>query len=150
MGREIERKFRVTDDGWREAATGSTRIRQGYIFADNRGNLRVRICDDKTAVITIKSGGGFSRAEFEYPVPLDDGSELMGLAGGRTIEKTRHTVQFAGKEWVVDVFEGRHKGLVLAEIELESEDEPFDRPDWAGEDVTESPDFSNAALAGAG
>jgi adenylate cyclase len=148
MGREIERKYRVTGDGWRAGVTKSTRIRQGYIFTDDRGNLRVRISDDETAVITIKSGGGFSRAEFEYPVPIADGRELMALAGSRTIDKTRYSVTFGDKEWIVDVFEGRHKGLVLAEIELESEDEPFDRPDWAREDVTDNPDMSNAALAG--
>jgi adenylate cyclase len=149
MGQEIERKYLVTGDGWRASANDSTRIRQGYIFADDRGNLRVRISDGKDAVITIKSGGGFSRAEFEYTVPLDDGRELMGLAGGRIVEKTRYALKIGGKGWVVDVFEGRHNGLVLAEIELGSEDEPFERPDWAGEDVTENPAYSNASLAGA-
>lgn len=138
----------MAGNGWRKDVIRSTSIRQGYIFADDRGNLRVRICDGETAAITVKSGGGLSRAEFEYSVPLEDGRDLMMLAGDRTIEKTRHTVPFGGKEWVVDVFEGRHEGLVLTEIELESEDEPFERPDWAGEDVTENRSYSNAALAG--
>jgi adenylate cyclase len=149
MGREIERKFKVKGDGWRPAVSKSTQIRQGYIFANDLGNLRVRICDDETAAITIKSGGSLSRAEFEYRVPLSDGRELMELAGERTLEKTRHWVTSGTREWVVDVFGGRHEGLVLAEIELDRQNEIFEHPDWVGKDVSEDPDFSNAALAGA-
>ena len=149
MAKEIERKFLVASDAWRAAATGSKRIVQGYLSDGHGVTVRIRIFDDARAVLTIKAGGTvLSRDEYEYDVPLADGRELVAHAEGRVIEKRRHAVPYAGRDWEVDVFEGRHAGLVLAEIEMESEDAEVELPDWVGEDVTGDPRYYNSALAG--
>jgi len=150
MGKEIERKFLVGSDGWRAAATSSQRIVQGYLTQGHGVTVRIRIFDDTRAVLTIKVGGmTLSRDEYEYEVPLADGRELMAHAGSRVLEKRRHAVPFAGRDWEVDVFEGRHAGLVLAEIEMESEDAAVSLPDWLGDEVTGDQRYYNSALAGA-
>ena len=149
MGKEIERKFLVSSDGWRAGATGSQRIVQGYLSEGHGVTVRIRIFDDARAVLTLKAGGtALSRDEYEYAVPLDDGRELMAHAGAHVLEKRRHSVPFAGRDWEVDVFEGRHAGLVLAEIEMESEDAAVSLPDWVGEDVTGDQRYYNSVLAG--
>ena len=148
MGIEIERKFLVTSTAWRDAAPTPITIRQGYLLKSNGASLRVRIIDDSNAVITFKTAGsGVSRGEYEYPIPLEDARELLLLAGDRTIDKQRSTLSHSGKIWVVDEFTGRHAGLVLAEIELQTEAEAFETPTWAGAEVTGDPAYSNAQLA---
>jgi adenylate cyclase len=150
MPTEIERKFLVSGDGWKELATGSQLIEQGYFDAANKLMIRARIIDGKSAVITIKTPMiGYARGEYEYPIPLQDARELIAAAGGHVITKRRFEVPFAGKDWVVDVFEEPHAGFTLAEIELESEDETFEPPDWLGREVSDDPSYSNAALSGA-
>lgn len=149
MGREIERKFLVRDEGWREAATRCRRIRQAYLGLSGKANIRVRIIDDAEAKLTIKSAeAGMSRAEFEYAIPLADAEAMMELRTGAMIVKRRYSVPADnGLHWDVDVFEGRHRGLVLAEIEL-AEDGKIDAlPEWLGEEVTDDERYYNAALA---
>ncbi len=149
MGTETERKFRVTGTGWQNLADGGRHILQAYVALDDERQVRVRIIDRANALLTIKIGGAaLSRAEFEYAIPLPDARALIGRCVGQPIAKTRFRVP-AGRDltWEIDRFEDRHDELVLAEIELPSEDAAFDRPDWLGEEVTGDPACYNAALA---
>lgn len=150
MGKEIERKFKVTGDGWRDAVRKTERIRQGYLSVGEASSVRIRIVDGETAILGIKASTTDARAreEFEYPIPVKDARRLIRLAGDRVLIKRRHTLKVHGKVWVIDTYEGRQAGLVLAEIELGRRNEHFERPDWLGEDVTGNPAFSNARLAG--
>ena len=148
MAKEIERKFLVGSDGWRAEAAGSQRIVQGYLTQGHGATVRVRILDEARAMLTIKVGGTtLTRDEYEYEVPLADGRELLGHCGPHVVEKVRHAVPFAGRNWEVDVFEGRHAGLVMAEIEMESEDAEVQLPDWLGAEVTADRRYYNSALA---
>jgi len=149
MGREIERKFLVRGEGWRNAARPPRRLVQGYLARSDVASVRVRLIGDDAAVVTIKSvEEGISRAEFEYPIPVEDARELLALCGGNRVEKHRFEVPHDGEVWEVDVFGGRHEGLVTAELELEAEDAGFTPPDWLGDEVSGDPRYSNEALAG--
>ncbi|MBO0903208.1 CYTH domain-containing protein [Jiella sonneratiae] len=150
MGREIERKFLVTGDGWRGLATAAARYEQFYLFAGADRSLRVRIADGRSARLTLKTGRGLSRGEFEYDIPLDDAEALRETALGAVVAKTRHFVPSGGHTIEVDVYEGALAGLVTAEIELEDEAERFDRPDFLGREVTDEPAYLNQTLALAG
>jgi adenylate cyclase len=151
MGTEIERKFLVKDDSWRNNVSSQKHIVQGYLVRDKKVTLRVRIIDDAESVITIKAGGSeVSRSEFEYPVPLEDARAMMALCGDATIEKTRHEVNVEGLTWEIDVFGGANEGLVLAEIELSNEDQGFAKPEWLGAEVSADPAYYNSTLAGIG
>ena len=146
MGLEIERRFLVTGDGWRPGAV-PVEIVQGYLSTDPRRVVRVRLAGE-AGYLTVKGlADGASRAEFEYPVPAGDARELLALCGPAIVQKVRWTVLHAGREWGVDVFGGANTGLVLAEIELEAPDQAFDRPSWAGAEVTRQARFANASLA---
>jgi CYTH domain-containing protein len=146
MATEIERKFLVKSDAWREGAPG-TEIRQGYLARDKQRSVRVRVAGDK-AFITVKGAGeGISRSEFEYPVPLEDAREMLGLCLPSLIEKTRYERHHAGHLWEVDEFQGDNAGLIVAEIELEAEDRDFEKPEWVGEEVTDDSRYLNACLA---
>ena len=148
MGQEIERKFLVVSEAWRRAATGSELLRQGYLSSNAKATVRVRIKDDRRAVLTLKGeSAGISRAEYEYEIPVADARELMAMAQPHVIEKRRHLVPHGGLTWEVDVFEGRHAGLVIAEVELESEDQPVDLPDWVGREVSHDDRYNNASLS---
>ncbi|MBK8210524.1 MAG: CYTH domain-containing protein [Rhodospirillales bacterium] len=146
MAAEIERKFLVTCDAWRSAATGES-IRQGYLWSEAGRSLRVRIAGEH-AFLTLKSGqNGCSRQEYEYEIPLTDAGEIIASMCNRPlIEKTRYTVVEGGIEWVIDEFEGENAGLVVAEVELDREDEQVDLPLWAGCEVTAEPRYLNANL----
>ena len=144
MAEEIERKFLVAGEGWRRAAAGSRSMRQFYLARGERATVRVRLTEGHPARLTVKGEGGVSRPEFEWEIPETDAREMEALATGRVIAKTRHLVSHGGFTWEVDVFED---GLVLAEIELPAVDTPFERPDWAGEEVTGDPRYFNAAMA---
>ena len=148
---ETELKFLPKNDEWRSQAMRHVMIKQGYFTRAEDYNVRVRIIDGKSAKLTIKSKkleSGISRYEFEYPVPLEDAETMMAeFCGKRIVEKTRHYVDFAGHRWEVDEFFGANEGLVVAEIELESADETFEKPDWAGEDVTADNRYGNQNLA---
>jgi adenylate cyclase len=137
MAQEIERKFLVADDGWRAAADGGRRLRQAYLAETDRAVVRVRIEDGARGVLTIKSAEpGLSRQEFEYPLPLDDAETLMALSQGSVLDKTRFHVPHAGRRWEVDVYGGDNRGLIIAEVELESEAAAVQLPPWAGKEVT--------------
>ncbi|MDX1568856.1 MAG: CYTH domain-containing protein [Xanthomonadales bacterium] len=144
---EIERKYLVSGDSWRELAHESKRLRQGYLGGENC-SIRVRIKGDE-ARLNIKSRElGTTRLEYEYPIPLDEAEEILErLTTGSLIEKTRHLVEHDGLVWEVDEFEGNNAGLMVAEVELEADDQQFDKPAWAGTEVTDDERYYNARLA---
>ncbi len=146
MGVEIERKFLLAGDGWR-ALGQPVLLRQGYLSSDPARVVRVRIEGDQ-AYLTIKGKSvGATRGEWEYPIPLAEANELLeGLCQQPIIEKYRRRIDFAGNTWEVDEFLGANAGLVVAEIELDSEHQQFDKPDWIGADVTDDPRYFNSAL----
>jgi len=148
MAKEIERKFIVDSNAWRAAAATSKSIVQAYVAIDGDTSVRVRISDGAEARLTLKSGSsGMTRDEFEYPIPLADARELVAASRGRLIAKTRHIVTLDGFDWEVDVFEGSLAGLVVAEVELASEDDEPTLPPWLGREVTGDPAWTNAMLA---
>lgn len=141
---EIERKFLVSD--FSTEGLHFKKMKQAYL-AKNGCTLRVRIADNK-AFLTIKGKTkGISRAEFEYEIPLADALEMMNLAIYPPIIKTRYYAEVDGKTWEVDVFEGENEGLIMAEIELSSENEEFTLPKWAKKEVTGDNRYYNAYLA---
>ena len=146
MGQEIERKFLLAGDGWREGAQG-VHYRQGYLSTHPDRNVRVRTKGEK-ATLTVKGRTqGISRLEYEYTIPLDDARGLLDLLCEKPlIEKVRYKVNYAGLEWVIDEFEGENQGLLLAEVELESEDQAVELPPWIGEEVSDDPRYYNANL----
>lgn len=147
MAVEIERKFLVTDDGWRTAADGGRVIRQGYLANTATVSVRVRQAGE-AAWITVKGAtSGASRAEFEYAIPAADAAAMLTtLCADSLIDKTRYRVPWQGHIWEVDVFAGDNEGLVVAELELESEHERFEVPPWVGREVTDDPRYFNASL----
>jgi len=148
MAVEIERKFLVANGSWRThpSSDGGVRYTQGYMNRDKTRTVRVRVAGAQ-GWLTIKGlSMGASRAEFEYPIPLADAQALLALCDTPLIDKTRHTLTHAGTEWEVDEFHGDNAGLVVAEVELAAEDQPFERPDWLGEDVTHDARYFNSAL----
>ncbi len=148
MATEIERKFLVTGKGWEPLVTKRIAIRQGYLSSNAKATVRIRSRDDKEAFITLKGAvSGRSRAEYEYEIPITDGRELLLMADPHVLEKHRHLVPFGGLTWEVDVFGGRHQGLVIAEVELQSEDQHVDLPDWIGREVTDDDRYYNASLS---
>ena len=147
MGIEIERKFLVVGDDWRAAP--AVPYAQGYLNRDKARTVRVRIVQ-RQAWLTIKGvSTGATRAEFEYPIPLADAEQLLALCDGPLVRKTRRVVEHAGSTWEIDEFEGDNAGLVVAEIELASEDAPFVAPPWLGAEVTHDPRYFNSSLAAA-
>lgn len=146
MAQEIERKFRVMGE-FRHLAHKSIHIVQGYI-ASGRRTVRVRISDDK-AWLTIKgpsTNGGLTRYEWEREISLKEALELIQLSEGATIEKRRHIVEYKGHTFEVDEFEGENAGLIIAEVELQSEDEEFEHPEWLGREVTGIKRYYNSHL----
>ena len=144
MGVEIERKFLVKGSDWK-TDTGTV-IGQGYLNRDKNRTVRVRIAGDQ-AFLPIKGPSvGASRLEFEYAIPTSDGLELLSLCAGAPISKTRHVVSCGGMKWEIDEFHGANDGLVVAEIELDAEDQEFARPSWIGHEVTDDPRYFNSNL----
>ncbi|KTR06801.1 adenylate cyclase [Aureimonas ureilytica] len=150
MGTEIERKFLLSGDGWRAAADEGTDIRQFYLAIREGLTVRARIKGEAKALLTIKSGVGMTRGEYEYEIPLADARELEAVRVGSLIAKRRFRVPLGALVVEVDCFSGDLAPLVLAEIELPAEDHAVDLPDWLGEEVTEDGRYTNAALAMAG
>ena len=145
---EIERKFLVKGD-FGKAVVKRKRIVQGYLCADKERTVRVRIQGDE-GYLTIKSASnerGWSRYEFEQQIALTDAEELLKLCLPGIIDKVRHWIPVGDHCWEVDVFEGENKGLVMAEIELSSENESFEIPGWIGEEVTSDPKYYNVQLS---
>jgi len=145
---EIERKFRVTDDRWRAAASGSTLLRQGYLANTARASIRVRIAGEEAWLSVKAMTPGRSRAEYEAAVSPADAREMLDcLCEGPLIEKWRHIVIHAGNRWEIDEFLGDNAGLVIAELELDSEAQEFARPEWLGAEVTHEERYYNFRLA---
>lgn len=146
MGIEIERKFLLRDDAWRGLGQ-RVLLRHGYLSSDPARVVRVRI-EGESAMLTIKGKTvGASRGEWEYPIPLADAQVFLeSLCQQPIIEKYRSRIAHAGMVWEVDEFLGANAGLVLAEIELTAEDQPFAKPDWIGNEVTGDPRYYNANL----
>ena len=146
MGVEIERKFLLAGEGWR-ALGQPVLLRQGYLSSDPERVVRVRVEGDH-AYMTIKGRSvGATRGEWEYPIPLAEANELLERVCAQPIvEKYRRKIKFGGNVWEVDEFLGANQGLVLAEIELGSEDQQFDKPEWIGEDVTHDKRYYNSNL----
>lgn len=148
MAEEIERKFLVMSDGWKAMAESSSLLRQGYLSSNAKATVRVRTWDDRLARLTLKGAvRGMVRAEYEYEIPMPDALEMLVMAEPHVVEKRRHLVPFGGLTWEIDVFEGRHAGLVIAEVELDSEDQHVDLPDWVGREVTDDNRYYNASLS---
>jgi adenylate cyclase len=148
MPQEIERKFLVADSSWRGQADAGRRLRQAYLAETDKLVVRARVVDGGEALLTIKSAeSGLSRQEYEYSIPLVDGEALMALRQGSVLEKTRYHVTHAGRGWEVDVYHGENAGLVLAEIEIESEAATVDQPPWLGREVTGDARYYAARLA---
>ncbi|MBN2011923.1 CYTH domain-containing protein [candidate division KSB1 bacterium] len=146
MSVEIERKFLIANDNWKNQVRG-IRYRQGYISIAPDRTVRVRTSGE-TAMLTIKGeSNGVSRAEFEYEIPVEDANEILNtMCGAYIIEKIRYKIPYAGFVWEVDEFLGANSPLILAEIELEYEDQLFEIPDWIGDEVTGDPRYYNAYL----
>ncbi len=143
---EIERKFLVTGDSWRDGRPG-VRISQGYLSQDADRTVRVRIGGEK-AWITVKGRAeGIRRLEFEYEIPLADAENLLGLCLVSVIDKTRYEINHGGHVWEIDVFHGDNEGLVVAELEVADEAVAFDLPPWVEAEISADPRYFNARLA---
>jgi CYTH domain-containing protein len=149
MAQEIERKYLVTSDSYKAHALSHHHILQGYISREKTGTVRIRIADQQ-AYLTIKgkpAAGHFARYEWEKEIDLAEAQELMRLCQGTIIDKTRWILPAGeGLVWEIDEFHGQHQGLVLAEIELTSEEQCFEKPDFIGEEVTSDPRYYNANM----
>ena len=146
MPLEIERKFLVDTRKWNPTIEG-TRLIQAYLSIDPNPTVRVRIAGEK-AFLTIKGRTKtISRPEFEYEIPVNEAQELMILAISNPVEKIRYEIMHEGFLWEVDIFSGKNEGLVIAELELESEDQSFPRPDWLLDEVSGDRRYYNSYLS---
>ena len=146
---ETERKFLVLSNAFKAQATETHRIKQGYIARDNGNSVRVRI-KDNIGILTIKgpSADDISRTEWEIEIPLADAEALLKLCHGGIIDKTRYIVpEVSGRVFEVDEFYGDNEGLVMAEIELDAPDQPFEKPEWLGQEVTGDRHYYNSYLS---
>ncbi len=146
MGIEIERKFLLKNDVWRDLAEG-VYYRQGYLNSAMERTVRVRTINEK-GFLTIKGAAdGATRLEFEYEIPKDECNIMLDdLAEKPVIEKNRYKVDYKGLVWEIDEFFGENRGLIVAEVELESEDQKFEIPEWVGEEVTGDLRYFNSNL----
>ena len=145
MAKEIERKFLVKRELWQPKGEG-IEIAQGYLAADKKRAVRVRLAGDR-AWLTVKGPTkGVERLEFEYEIPTDDASAMLALCEHPWIEKRRYLEQCGAHTWEIDCFSGENEGLVVAEIELSTADEIFERPLWLGEEVSDDSRYLNASL----
>ncbi|MGK0363485.1 MAG: adenylate cyclase [Saprospiraceae bacterium] len=146
MGKEIERKFLLKNEEWKGHVSENYLIKQGYLNSNPDRAVRVRVLKDK-GILTIKSKTvGISRLEFEYEIPLSDANELIELCEKPLIEKVRNIVVIDSQIWEIDEFSGGNKGLVLAEIELESESTKVNLPSWIGTEVSHDTRYFNSNL----
>ena len=147
MGIEIERKFLLTNADWKNEAGKPVRFRQGYLVGSKNSSVRVRLEGDK-ANINIKSATlGIQRQEFEYMIPVQDAEKLLDeLCDKPLIEKNRYFIKKNNHTWEIDEFLGDNRGLIVAEIELNHEDEMFDKPGWLGDEVSSDTRYYNVCL----
>lgn len=151
MSQEIERKF-LTKGDFREGVTRCLHIMQGYLCSDPKRTVRVRVMDDK-GFLTVKGcpniqtdGSGIGKYEWETEIPVSDAIELMRLCDDGIIDKIRYIVPYKGHIFEVDEFHGENEGLILAEIELQDENEQFEKPEWLADEVTYEPRYYNSCL----
>jgi CYTH domain-containing protein len=147
MGIEIERKFLVDPSKWTPTGQGILLV-QAYLSLDPHPTVRIRIAGEK-AFVTIKGRSDtISRPEYEYEIPVKDAMELQKMAISSPVEKKRYKMMHEGFLWEVDVFSGKNEGLIMAEIELEAEDQEFLRPDWLLKEVSDDGRYYNSYLSG--
>jgi len=144
---EIERKFLLANDDWRDEVARSSRIRQGYLGKLDKASVRIRVAGD-SANINVKSATlGMRRMEYEYEIPLGEAEEMLDqLCEQPQVDKTRFIVERGAHVWEIDEFYADNTGLIVAEVELNSETEVFEKPAWLGEEVTEDPRYYNVNL----
>lgn len=148
MSIEIERKFLLKNDSWRDHYTKKMELRQGYLSSSKDCTVRVRMSDEECWVTIKGKTKNISRSEFEYLIPKADAeSMLMEFAAENVVKKIRYFIDYEGSEWVVDEFFGRNRGLVLAEIELSSEHAIYEKPSWIGEDISNDYRYCNSNLS---
>lgn len=148
MPLEIERKFLLRCDSWRSEVSSRELMRQGYLSAGSRCSIRARIADEQAWLNLKSKRSGMTRLEFEYPIPREDADAILAeLCDGPLVEKYRHRIVMGAFTWEIDEFLGDNAGLVVAEIELPSEDAQFDHPAWLGAEVTEDVRYYNFNLA---
>lgn len=143
---ENERKFLLTNDAWRRDVERSQAMKQAYLGGEGV-SVRVRIAGERAWLNIKQLRIGASRLEFEYPLPGEEAQQLMELAREGCVEKTRHYLHYADMLWEIDEFEGQNRGLIVAEIELSSVEQAFDRPPWLGREVTDEECYYNVYLA---
>lgn len=148
MAIEIERKFLVAGSAWRDEADAGVLLRQGYLTNSDPVSVRVRTEGEIDGTMTVKlPKSGLSRLEFEHDIARHEADTLMELCRGEVIEKVRYRVRRDDAIWEIDVYHGANRGLVVAEVELEREDQPFVRPEWLGAEVTGDERYNNSKLA---
>ena len=147
MAVEIERKYLVVNDKWKSFVESEAAMKQGYLATVANASIRVRVAKGR-AYLNIKSATvGIRRAEYEYEIPLQDGEEMLAnLTSGSVIDKVRYKVRCGDHVWDLDLFHGDNSGLMVAEVELDSEDESFEMPQWAGEEVSGDVKYYNSSL----
>jgi len=146
MGKEIERKFIVKKDIYKKLCTGKL-YKQGYLNSNPDRTIRVRLVGNKGFLTLKNKGNGLTRDEFEYEIPFEDAEEILeNMCKKPLIEKTRYIYTYMEHTWEIDEFHGDNEGLVIAELELTSEDERFNMPDWIGEEVTFDYKYTNSNL----
>ncbi len=151
MAKEIERKFLVSDDSFKQLAYGRVRIRQGYLSTEKKAVVRVRIKGD-SAFLTVKGENtGAVRDEWEYAIPKNDAEEMLSrLSSGVVVDKTRYLVEYGGHVWEIDEFHSPMNNLTVAEIELTDENQKFPIPKFIGKEVTGDTRYYNSNIAKAG
>ncbi len=146
MPLEIERKFLLKNSDWKQEIQSSFQIKQGYLNSHPERTVRIRIKENK-GILTIKGKTKqVTRKEFEYEIPLNEAKDLIQLCEKPLIEKTRHLIRKENLTWEIDEFEGENKGLILAEVELQSENQNLSLPSWIGEEVSHDPKYYNSSL----
>jgi CYTH domain-containing protein len=147
MGFEIERKFLVANDDWRNAVSSSEKMQDGLVARFGEGKVRIRIAGERASITVKGPRTGLRRAEFEYEIPIADATEMLAtLCDGPLVEKTRYFVPHGNVTWQIDVHEGLLDGLILAEVELEHEDQGFTLPEWVGREVTGDPQYKKTNI----
>ena len=144
--KEIERKFLVANDAWKQAkCIGQRELKQAYLLRGSDRSVRIRVTDNM-AFFTIKLGTGLTRSEFEYEILQDEANDMIAEADLPCLHKTRYYIQNGTDTWELDVFHGALEGLLVAELELSDEEQYFAKPDWLGEEVTFDPAYLNSNL----
>src|SRR5262245_14094642 len=150
MALEIERKFLVVNDRWKNSIVRSVRLRDGLIASDKGNKARVRIADGQATIALKSRRRGSVRTEFEYAIPISDAEEMLRtMCGGNVLDKVRHLVSYSSDTWEVDAYEGLLDGIVLAEVELTDADQKLTLPDWIGAEVTADPRYRKINMVAA-